>query len=112
MRLSERINIVVGFLKDKQLDDTLNEPTKVALISFAKFLQKCLEFMNIFINADALKLLWNNKDYFLQFTELHTELSQYATDLCLGIQLTSVLINKSQDENDCQPNLVNRQQVR
>jgi hypothetical protein len=98
-RLSERIIIIVSFLQSKQINDTLSKPMKVALVAFAQFLQKCLEFVNTYTNASSWKCFWNNKDYSRQFAELHTELTQHTTDLCCGIQLADNLVNN--DQNEC-----------
>jgi hypothetical protein len=98
LRLSERIIIIVGFLEGKQLGDELSEPLRKALVYFAIFLQKCLEFMNTFANADWLKLFWNNKDYSHRLTDLQTEFSQYETGLNFGIQLENTLVDKNQNE--------------
>jgi hypothetical protein len=95
-QLSERIDIIVGFLQDKQFNDTLSEPVKVALMSFVKFLQECFEFINIFTNAGFLERLWENRNYSRRFTDLNTTLTQYQIGFIFGILLEDRLINKNQ----------------
>ncbi|CAF4776402.1 unnamed protein product, partial [Rotaria sp. Silwood1] len=110
LRLSERIDILTGFLHEQKLDDTLNESMKTALQKFITFLQKSLEFIKIFTNASYFKRLLYSKDYILQFIEFHNELSQYVVDLNLGISLMSTLVNKKQDEHDRLSDLAESQQ--
>ncbi|CAF2793172.1 unnamed protein product [Rotaria sp. Silwood2] len=110
LRLSERIDILTGFLRERKFDDALSESMKTALHNFITFLQKSLHFIEIFTNASFFKRLFHNKDYLLQFTEFHNELTQHVVDLTLGIGLMSILVNKKQDEHDRLLDLTDSQQ--
>ncbi len=100
LRLNERIWMLVNFLQGHTFNDTISESMKLALRNFVIFLQKCVEFMNIFINASFFKRLWNNKNHHEQFVDLHTEITQYTVDLNLGVILTVMFVNKNQHQQD------------
>ncbi|CAF0994000.1 unnamed protein product [Didymodactylos carnosus] len=104
MRLSERIEIFVGFLQEKNFDMIWSEPMKRALIYFAIFLQECHKRMNTFTKAGSFKRLWNNKGYFHQLTDLHTEFTQRESVGCnssLRVPKQPLMITNCEDA-ECQ----------
>jgi hypothetical protein len=110
-KLNNRIQTLVGFLQGVTFSDTINESLKLALINFANFLQKCIEFMNKFTRSGFVKRVWNNKNHLDQFTNLQTEISQYTADLSLGLMLTGMTVNESQHRRDQQLDSIHMQQL-
>jgi hypothetical protein len=100
VRLSQRIQTLVDLLPGYTTTDTLNPSMKLALTNFANFLQICIDFMNQFTQANFVKRLFNNKSYQEKFMNLHTEFSQHATDLNLGVMLTGMLVHANQHQHD------------
>lgn len=79
--LSERIQMIGSLLNRCNLKHIRDETIKSRLESFAKFLIECIEFMNTFINDNAIKRLWNNKKYLERFQMSHDITSRYVLDL-------------------------------
>ncbi|CAF3620375.1 unnamed protein product [Rotaria sordida] len=98
-QLSERIDILIGFLAQRDLSDCLNEAMHRALHRFETFLRQCLDFISTFIEASWFKRIVNNKDYEKKFLDLNRELTQYSNDLNFGIGLSNIQKNKEQNNN-------------
>jgi hypothetical protein len=56
--------------------------------------------MNIFIHADFIKRLWQNRSYFNKFMALHTELTEFGSDFNMITTLRKMLGNQNQNQID------------
>jgi len=109
VQLSSRINTVVGILQEQNFEETMSRALKLALIQFAFFLLKCHEFIVKFNSAGSAKRLWNTKDNYDHFEQLHTEFSYHLEGLQLGLTLMNKSNNKGENEHDRQTDLAEMQ---
>jgi hypothetical protein len=109
VQLSSRIDTIVGILQEQNFEETISRALKSALIQFAFFLLKCHEFIVQFNSAGLAKRLWNTKDNYDHFEQLHTEFSHHLEGLQLGLTLMNKSNNKSNDEHDRQTDLAEMQ---
>ncbi len=86
-RLSECINMKVGFLKSKHFQVSSNLRITYALATFCQFLQRCELFIHEFKTFNWLTHIWHHGNHATQFKELYQELNQYAVDLNLGFTI-------------------------
>ncbi|CAF1228478.1 unnamed protein product [Rotaria magnacalcarata] len=106
-RLAERIDAITRILQSRN-DRNLPMPefTK-SLENFCSCVEQCLDFVTHFKNGTpGWKQFFKHRGYKEQFAEMNLQLSQYANDLTLGINLAQ-LFDRKLDENDQKMDLEN-----